>query len=135
MKNIIIVAGGTGGHINAAISLGEHFKSEYKVNYISADRHLDYKLFKNYNVSHFTGKALRQRNPFILLKNCILKQQPTLVHPLQIITLFCAIYTKSFNLIIVSLLPMRNKFFYPKRNEVKCRLFLLCSFVHLFITL
>lgn len=69
MKNIIICAGGTGGHINAALSLADIFKDDYRVRFISGTRKLDLKLFKNTDVKHLNGKPLRSKNPLILLKN------------------------------------------------------------------
>lgn len=70
-KSIIICAGGTGGHINAALSLGEIFNPEYKVSYITGTRVLDYKLFKDQDVWHLNGKPLRSKNPLTLLKNSL----------------------------------------------------------------
>lgn len=70
MKKIIyLVAGGTGGHINAALSLGEYLQSNYKVKYISGTRYLDYKLFEKSDVLHLDSKPLRTKNPFTLVKN------------------------------------------------------------------
>lgn len=70
-KSIVICAGGTGGHINAALSLGEVFNTEYKVRYITGTRVLDYKLFKDQDVWHLNGKPLRSKNPLTLLKNTL----------------------------------------------------------------
>jgi UDP-N-acetylglucosamine--N-acetylmuramyl-(pentapeptide) pyrophosphoryl-undecaprenol N-acetylglucosamine transferase len=70
-KSIVICAGGTGGHINAALSLGEIFSSDYKVSYITGTRILDYKLFENQDVWHLNGKPLRSKNPLTLLKNTL----------------------------------------------------------------
>lgn len=72
MKNVIIAAGGTGGHINAAISLGEAVESQYNVIYFSGKRHLDYKLFTDKNVLHIDAKPLRTKNPLKLLINIFL---------------------------------------------------------------
>jgi len=71
MKKIIIAAGGTGGHINAALSLKEVFKNDYEVEFISGQRHLDYQLFKDHKVRHLGGRPLRSNNPFTLLKNLL----------------------------------------------------------------
>lgn len=71
MKQICIAAGGTGGHINAALSVGEAFNN-YKVLYLSGTRYLDYQLFKNQNVIHFESKPLRTKNPFTLMYNIAL---------------------------------------------------------------
>jgi UDP-N-acetylglucosamine--N-acetylmuramyl-(pentapeptide) pyrophosphoryl-undecaprenol N-acetylglucosamine transferase len=73
MKNYAVcVAGGTGGHINAAIALGEELKSnDYDVQYITGTRHLDYKLFKNKNAKHINSMPLRFKNPFKVAKSLI----------------------------------------------------------------
>jgi UDP-N-acetylglucosamine--N-acetylmuramyl-(pentapeptide) pyrophosphoryl-undecaprenol N-acetylglucosamine transferase len=70
MKNkVYLAAGGTGGHINAALSMGEYFKDKYEIKYFSGTRYLDYKLFKNKNVVHLDSKPLRTKNPFVLILN------------------------------------------------------------------
>ncbi len=63
---VFIVAGGTGGHINAALSLGESFsKSDFYVSYISGKRFLNFKLFlKEENVWHLNSWPLRYKNPW-----------------------------------------------------------------------
>jgi UDP-N-acetylglucosamine--N-acetylmuramyl-(pentapeptide) pyrophosphoryl-undecaprenol N-acetylglucosamine transferase len=72
MKEIIyIAAGGTGGHINAALSLGRDFESQYEVKYITGTRYLDYQLFKDKKVIHIDGKPLRVKNPFVLILNIL----------------------------------------------------------------
>jgi UDP-N-acetylglucosamine--N-acetylmuramyl-(pentapeptide) pyrophosphoryl-undecaprenol N-acetylglucosamine transferase len=69
---VILVAGGTGGHINAALALGHQLKSEnFDIHYLTGTRTLDYKLFKGESVQHFDGKPLREKNPAKLLKNLI----------------------------------------------------------------
>jgi UDP-N-acetylglucosamine--N-acetylmuramyl-(pentapeptide) pyrophosphoryl-undecaprenol N-acetylglucosamine transferase len=69
----VCVAGGTGGHINAALSVGEAFKEkDHDVLYLTGKRHLDYKLFKGESVIHLDSRPLRTSNPFTLLKNIIL---------------------------------------------------------------
>lgn len=70
-RTIVICAGGTGGHINAALSLGEIFGQDYEVKYISGTRVLDYKLFKDQDVWHLNGKPLRSSNPLTLIKNSL----------------------------------------------------------------
>lgn len=74
MKTILISAGGTGGHIFAALSLGNQLKENgYKVVYISGTRHLDYKLFSGHeNVYHLNGKPLRGTNGVQTLKYLLL---------------------------------------------------------------
>lgn len=71
-KFAVLVAGGTGGHINAAIAVGEALvEKDYEVLYLSGKRILDYKLFKNKNVIHLDSKPLRTNNPITLLKNIV----------------------------------------------------------------
>ncbi|MBD64129.1 MAG: hypothetical protein CME62_02905 [Halobacteriovoraceae bacterium] len=70
-NNIFIVAGGTGGHINAALSMGEYFSKDYNVIYISGRRVLDYRLFKEQTCFHLNMQALRVKNPFKLVKNIV----------------------------------------------------------------
>lgn len=74
MKNAVLVAGGTGGHINAALAVGEALKDEGMViSYITGKRPLDYKLFQGQdNVKHLDSKPLRTSNPFRLTKNILL---------------------------------------------------------------
>lgn len=57
-KKVLISAGGTGGHINAALSLAETFSPESEVIFLSGNRHLDFKLFKNQKCYHFNAKSL-----------------------------------------------------------------------------
>jgi len=68
-KIIYIAAGGTGGHINAALSLGEVFSSDYDVRYLSGTRYLDYQLFNNKQCTHLVSKPLRTKNPITLFLN------------------------------------------------------------------
>lgn len=73
MKDLVyLVAGGTGGHINAALSIGEILKSSYIVKYVSGTRYLDYKLLTDKNALHLDSKPVRTKNPFTLVKNIIL---------------------------------------------------------------
>ena len=73
MENLVyLVAGGTGGHINAALSVGESLDKDYEVRYVSGTRYLDYKLFANTNVRHLDSKPVRTKNPFTLAKNMLL---------------------------------------------------------------
>lgn len=69
MPIVYLVAGGTGGHINAALSVGEEFQSEFDVRYISGLRYLDKKLFKGQNVTHIQSQPLRTKNPVKLILN------------------------------------------------------------------
>lgn len=73
MKHAFLVAGGTGGHINAAIAVGERLQDEgYEILYITGKRPLDYKLFAGKNVINLDSKPLRTNNPFQLLKNIVM---------------------------------------------------------------
>mgnify|MGYP000561682129 CR=1 FL=1 len=69
MKEVIFVAGGTGGHLLGSYALGHYMEKENsKVSYIAGDRPLDYSLMpldKTYHlrVSPFLGKS-----PLSLLK-------------------------------------------------------------------
>ncbi|MFP5385440.1 MAG: UDP-N-acetylglucosamine--N-acetylmuramyl-(pentapeptide) pyrophosphoryl-undecaprenol N-acetylglucosamine transferase [Bacteriovoracia bacterium] len=72
-KYAVLVAGGTGGHINAALAIGEALASEgWKIQYLTGKRPLDYKLFKGQKVSHLDSKPLRTKNPFQLIQNIVL---------------------------------------------------------------
>lgn len=69
-KSIILAAGGTGGHINAALAIGEYYQNKgYDVLYITGKRYLDYQLYKNTNAIHLPTLGLRYKNPFKILKS------------------------------------------------------------------
>lgn len=72
MKKIYIAAGGTGGHINAALSMGEEFEDSYKVTYLTGKRYLDYQLFKDYHSIHLNSKALRSSSTLATVKSLAL---------------------------------------------------------------
>lgn len=73
MSYAVLVAGGTGGHINAALAIGESLVSEgWNVEYLTGKRPLDYKLFKGQNVRHLDSKPLRTSNPFQLVSNIVM---------------------------------------------------------------
>jgi UDP-N-acetylglucosamine--N-acetylmuramyl-(pentapeptide) pyrophosphoryl-undecaprenol N-acetylglucosamine transferase len=73
MKYAVLVAGGTGGHINAALAVGEALVEQgYEILYLTGKRPLDYKLFKGQKVRHLDSKPLRTNNPFTLIKNILL---------------------------------------------------------------
>ncbi len=73
MKYAVLVAGGTGGHINAALAVGEALVSEgWDIQYITGKRPLDYKLFKGQLALNIDSQPLRTNNPIKLLKNIIL---------------------------------------------------------------
>lgn len=70
LTKVFICAGGTGGHINAALSIGEEFQNnKIEVIYFTGKRHLDYKLFKDKNVRHIDAHALRGKNILYLFLN------------------------------------------------------------------
>ena len=73
MNKAVLVAGGTGGHINAALAIGEALLVEgWDIQYLTGKRSLDYKLFQNRNVRHLNSRPLRTKNPILLLNNIIL---------------------------------------------------------------
>jgi UDP-N-acetylglucosamine--N-acetylmuramyl-(pentapeptide) pyrophosphoryl-undecaprenol N-acetylglucosamine transferase len=73
MKYAILVAGGTGGHINAALAIGEALRDgDWEIEYLTGKRPLDYKLFHGTKVKHLNSRPLRTLNPFILFKNLAL---------------------------------------------------------------
>lgn len=64
----VLVAGGTGGHINAAIALGERLSQQgYQIRYLTGQRTLDYKLFNGLAAEHLSSWPLRTKNPFKLI--------------------------------------------------------------------
>lgn len=69
----ILVAGGTGGHINAALTLGNEFQSKgYKIYHITGMRDLDFKLYKNEkDVIHIESSPLRYKNPLKIMNGLI----------------------------------------------------------------
>lgn len=72
MKYAVLVAGGTGGHINAALAVGEALKDEgFQIHYLTGKRPLDYKLFHGQPVRFLSSKPLRTSNPVQLLKNIL----------------------------------------------------------------
>ncbi len=72
-QRLVVVAGGTGGHINAAISLGEEaVKKNYQVFYFSGNRYLDHQLLQKYQAYHVNVLGLRYKNPFKIIKSIIL---------------------------------------------------------------
>lgn len=94
MKKIFLVAGGTAGHINAAIAVGEYFEGQhFETKYFSGKRFLDYKLFEGKNATHLDTYPIRSKNPLIVLKN-IIKNLKTLI------TLFLDFRKNKPNLII-----------------------------------
>jgi UDP-N-acetylglucosamine--N-acetylmuramyl-(pentapeptide) pyrophosphoryl-undecaprenol N-acetylglucosamine transferase len=73
MNYTVLVAGGTGGHINAALAIGESLRAEgWDVLYLTGKRPLDYKLFKGEKVMHLHSKPLRTKNPFRFILNVLI---------------------------------------------------------------
>jgi UDP-N-acetylglucosamine--N-acetylmuramyl-(pentapeptide) pyrophosphoryl-undecaprenol N-acetylglucosamine transferase len=73
MKYAVLVAGGTGGHINAALAVGEALKEQsFDILYLTGKRPLDYKLFDGQNVLNLDSRPLRTNNPIQLFKNILL---------------------------------------------------------------
>lgn len=73
MKKAVLVAGGTGGHINAALAIGECFLAEgWDIQYVTGKRPLDFKLFKGQKVLHLDSKPLRTKNPVQLFTNIVM---------------------------------------------------------------
>lgn len=72
-KSAVLVAGGTGGHINAALAVGEALEIEgWEIQYLTGQRPLDYKLFKGQKVRFLNSKPLRTKNPIQFFKNVML---------------------------------------------------------------
>ncbi len=72
MKYAVLVAGGTGGHINAALAVGEALSDEgYEIEYLTGKRPLDFKLFQGQKVRHLDSKPLRTNHPVTLVQNLI----------------------------------------------------------------
>lgn len=64
MKKVFIAAGGTAGHINAALAVGEFFEAQgVAVRYFSGKRYLDYKLFNESKTTFLDSFPLRSKNP------------------------------------------------------------------------
>ena len=70
MSYAVIVAGGTGGHINSAIALGEKFEEfNFDIEYISGRRHLDFQLYHHKNCRHVFSYPLLGKNFLFILKS------------------------------------------------------------------
>lgn len=68
----VLVAGGTGGHINAAIALGERLRARgYAVRFLTGQRPLDYKLFQGLEAQHLESWPLRTKNPVKLVRSLV----------------------------------------------------------------
>ena len=70
MSDAVLVAGGTGGHINAALALGEEFERRgLVVDYISGQRYLDYQLYAGKNCRHLASYPLLGKGPLFMVKS------------------------------------------------------------------
>jgi len=68
----ILCAGGTGGHINAAISIGKTLsENNHQIQYYSGERELDYKLFANFNCRHIKSSGIKGKNIKYILKSLL----------------------------------------------------------------
>lgn len=73
MKYAVLVAGGTGGHINAALAVGEALEQEgFRIQYLTGKRPLDYRLFQGHHARNLDSKPLRTKNPIELFKNVMM---------------------------------------------------------------
>jgi UDP-N-acetylglucosamine--N-acetylmuramyl-(pentapeptide) pyrophosphoryl-undecaprenol N-acetylglucosamine transferase len=69
-KVIFLAAGGTAGHINAALALGGFYEEQgYLVRYFTGKRPLDLKLFKGHDVEFLNVAAIRSKSPITLIKS------------------------------------------------------------------
>ncbi len=89
MKKIVLCAGGTGGHINAAIALGDKILAGTEIQnftplYISGQRPLDYKLFKGKDTLHLNVQGLGSKRPIYVIKTLV----KNLLAFIQILKLF-----------------------------------------------
>ena len=72
MSRAVIVAGGTAGHINAAIVLGQEFNEcGFEIEYVSGRRHLDFQLYRDKNCRHVYACPLVGKNPLFMLKSLL----------------------------------------------------------------
>jgi UDP-N-acetylglucosamine--N-acetylmuramyl-(pentapeptide) pyrophosphoryl-undecaprenol N-acetylglucosamine transferase len=72
MSYAVLVAGGTGGHINAALAVGEALQEQgHEIMYLTGKRQLDYKLFNGKNTRHLSSQPLRTSNPVKLFQNVV----------------------------------------------------------------
>jgi len=68
MKTVWIAAGGTAGHINSAIVIGDELSEKgFQIKYISGQRDIDYKILKDKSAIHLCSKALVGRNIFKII--------------------------------------------------------------------
>lgn len=72
-KTFWIAAGGTAGHINSALVIGEELeKNGFNILYFTGKRPIDYKLYENKNVQHLDSQPLLGRTFPTLIKNLFL---------------------------------------------------------------
>lgn len=71
MRSIYLVGGGTAGHINAALSVGDVFAQDFKVRYITGQRNLDKSLYPQEQTISISSQPLRTKNPLRLGLNLL----------------------------------------------------------------
>ncbi|MBF0311874.1 MAG: UDP-N-acetylglucosamine--N-acetylmuramyl-(pentapeptide) pyrophosphoryl-undecaprenol N-acetylglucosamine transferase [Oligoflexia bacterium] len=68
----VLVSGGTAGHINTALALGEKFKDEsIGTLYFTGKRHLDYKLHQGLNAVYLDSMPLKYKNPLKVISSIV----------------------------------------------------------------
>lgn len=73
MNTVILVAGGTAGHINPAITIGDFLNSKIiRTRYISGTRDIDHKVLNDYDSYHLPARPLVSRSIFKLIINILL---------------------------------------------------------------
>lgn len=71
-KLAVFAAGGTGGHINSALALGEKFsQNDYQILFFSGNRPIDKKLFAGQNVIHLESQPLKGSNILKLISSLL----------------------------------------------------------------
>lgn len=76
-KKLLVVGGGTAGHVNAGLSIIEYFKTkEEKLNilYVGTRRGIESKLVKKYNINikYINIRGIKRENIFVLLYSLFL---------------------------------------------------------------
>ena len=71
-KKILIVAGGTGGHVLPAYNLYKHLKKNYFVKIITDKRGLNFLNKKKVNFVNFSSSTVYQNNPFKLILSLVI---------------------------------------------------------------
>jgi len=71
-KRVCVAAGGTGGHINAALAFGRDCAKSHQVFYMTGQRPLDYRLFKGENAFHLCARPLKGKGKLLTIVNLFL---------------------------------------------------------------